>query len=90
MKYSEDATEVGEANGTHYKMSANKILFDWDSSTHQVSSFRFRMGGQTTGMEDEVVEDNVIIYDLYGRRILEVITSGLYIVNGEKRYIQVR
>ena len=90
VKYSEDATEVGEANGTHYKMSANKILFDWDSSTHQVSSFRFRMGGQTTGMEDEVVEDNVIIYDLYGRRILEVITSGLYIVNGEKRYIQVR
>ena len=88
VKY--DAT--GAEGTTHYKMSANKILFDWDGSVSNVSSFRFRLGtgGQTTSLEDALMMDNTIIYDLYGRRILEVKTSGLYIVNGEKRYIQVK
>lgn len=88
VKY--DAT--GAEGTTHYKMSANKILFDWDGSVSNVSSFRFRLGtgGQATSLEDALMMDNTIIYDLYGRRILEVKTSGLYIVNGEKRYIQVK
>ena len=47
-------------------------------------------------IEDIEVADEYVapvkkgIYDLYGRRILEVKSSGLYIVNGEKRYIQVK
>lgn len=83
---------TGAEGTTHYKMSANKILFDWDGSVSNVSSFRFRLGtgGQTTSLEDALMMDNTIIYDLYGRRILEVNSSGLYIVNGEKRYIQVK
>ena len=88
VKYNASGTD----GTTHYKMSANKILFDWDGSVSNVSSFRFRLGtgGQTTSLEDALMMDNTIIYDLYGRRILEVIESGLYIVNGEKRYVQVK
>lgn len=93
-KYNGGAIEEVTEGATHYKMSANKILFDWSNNTTatMVKSFRFRLGtgGQTTSLEDALMMDNTIIYDLYGRRILEVKTSGLYIVNGEKRYIQVK
>lgn len=88
------AIEEVTEGATHYKMSANKILFDWSNNTTatMVKSFRFRLGtgGQTTSLEDALMMDNAIIYDLYGRRIPEVKISGLYIINGEKHYIHVK
>lgn len=88
------AIEEVTEGATHYKMSANKILFDWSNNTTatMVKSFRFRLGtgGQTTSLEDALMMDNAIIYDLYGRRILDVKVSGLYIINGEKHYIHVK
>ena len=84
---------LGAEGTTHYKMSANKILFDWhdDLMEQQVTSFRFNMDDQTaTDVEDVVLDGDVTIYDLYGRRILKVTTSGLYIIDGAKRYIRVK
>ncbi len=89
VKY--DAT--GAEGTTHYKMSANKILFDWNNSEpgQQANSFRFLIGEQTTtDIDDELMDAEVVIYDLYGRRILEVTTSGIYLINGEKHYIRVK
>lgn len=83
-----DAT--GAAGDTHYKMSANKVLFDWDNSAGNVNAFRFRIDGEETGIEEVTVGAEDTIYDLYGRRLAEVTTSGLYIVNGEKRYVKVK
>ena len=83
-----DAT--GAEGDTHYKMSANKVLFDWDNSTGNVNAFRFRIDGEETGIEEVTVGAEDTIYDLYGRRLAEVTTSGLYIVNGEKRYVKVK
>ena len=94
-KYNDEgAIEEVKEGATHYKMSANKILLDWNNNTTaiMVKSFRFRLGtgGQTTSLEDALIMENAIIYDLYGRRIPEVKTSGLYIINGEKHYIHVK
>ena len=94
-KYNDEgAIEEVTEGATHYKMSANKILFDWSNNTTatMVKSFRFRLGtgGQTTSLEDALMMDNAIIYDLYGRRILDVKVSGLYIVDGVKRYVEVK
>ncbi|MBR4311786.1 MAG: discoidin domain-containing protein [Bacteroidaceae bacterium] len=89
VKY--DAT--GAEGTTHYKMSANKILFDWNNreTGQQANSFRFLIGEQTTtDIDDELMDADVVIYDLYGRRILEVTTSGIYLINGEKHYIRVK
>ena len=83
-----DAT--GAEGDTHYKMSANKVLFDWDNSAGNVNAFRFRIDGEETGIEEVTVGAEDTIYDLYGRRLVEVNTSGLYIVNGEKRYVKVK
>ena len=83
----------GAEGTTHYKMFANKVLFDWNENPSgqllQVRSFRFRFNSPTTDIENIVVEGSMI-YDIYGRRILDVKVPGLYIVDGVKRYIQVK
>ena len=46
--------------------------------------FSFGRGEGTTGIEDaELTNDNVVIYDLAGRRV-EKMEKGIYIVNGRK------
>lgn len=82
--------EEGTAEATHYRMSANKVLFDWNNTEQQVTSFRFSVGGDETGIGNIGIEAGAVIYDLCGRRILEVVSPGLYIVNGEKRYVRVK
>lgn len=90
--YDDEQSAYVEAaeDATHYKVSANKVLFDWDASSQGVTSFRFRMGDEETGIEGITIDADATIYDLYGRRVLEVVTPGLYIVNGEKRYVKVK
>lgn len=80
----------GAEGTTHYKMSANKILFDWDSTASHVTSFRFHIGGDETDIENIATDAPAAIHDLYGRRISEVTASGLYIINGEKHYVRVK
>ncbi len=81
---------AGAEGTTHYKMSANKVLFDyWDNTESHVTSFRFSIGDET-GIEGITIDADATIYDLYGRRVLEVVTPGLYIINGEKRYINIK
>ena len=43
-----------------------------------------------TSVDYEVAEGATIIYDLYGRRLLDIPASGLYIINGVKRYIHIK
>ena len=87
----EQGTYVETTEGaTHYRVSANKVLFDWDASSQGVTSFRFRIGDDETGIDGITIGADTIIYDLYGRRIMEVVTPGLYIINGEKRYINIK
>ena len=43
-----------------------------------------------TSIDYEVVEGATFIYDLYGRRLRGIPTSGLYIINGVKRYVLVK
>jgi hypothetical protein len=87
----EQSAYVEAAEGaTHYKVSANKVLFDyWDNTESHVTSFRFSIGDET-GIEGITIDADATIYDLYGRRVLEVVTPGLYIINGEKRYINIK
>ena len=91
MDYTTDGSYVGNDRGTHFKASANKVYLELDVvSDFALSGFRFRIGDDETGIEGISTNGDSIIYDLYGRRIMEVVTPGIYIINGEKRYINIK
>ena len=56
-----------------------------------VAKFSFRFD-DTTGIDDLLngLNGEELIYDLQGRRLLKVTESGIYVVNGQKRYIHAK
>ena len=94
MQYNADGTITdGNANtddGTHFKCTANKVYLPYDAGSGATKfSFRF---DNTTDIEDLLngLTDDAVIYDIQGRRIQKVTESGIYIVNGKKRYIDAK
>ena len=91
MDYMADGSHVGNDQGYCFKASANKVYLELDAMSEEApSGFRFRIGEDETGIKGINTNGEAIIYDLYGRRIMEVVTPGLYIINGEKRYINIK
>ena len=91
MDYDADGNKIeGEDKGSHFKASANKVYFAQPNTASLASGIRFVK--ETTGID--VVESAETaepeIYTLYGQRISKVAASGIYIINGEKRYINVK
>ncbi|MBO5677062.1 MAG: M60 family metallopeptidase [Bacteroidaceae bacterium] len=67
-------------------LAAGKAYFHFENQA-QVRNFVLRFGGETTDIEDAVLApatDNDAIYDLSGRRVLEITKGGIYIKNGKK------
>lgn len=44
----------------------------------------------TTSVEDIEIEDNAekVIYDIYGRRVFDINSPGIYIINGKKVFVK--
>ena len=79
-----------DANGaegtTHFLNNANKAYLVVEGANAPM--FSFNRGEGTTSIEDvELTNDNVVIYDLTGRRV-EKMEKGIYIVNGKKVVIK--
>ncbi len=75
-----------DANGadgdTHFKNNANKAYLVVEGANAPM--FSFNRGEGTTGIDNaQLTMDNVVIYDLLGRRV-EKMEKGIYIVNGKK------
>ena len=76
--------------GGHFQCSANKIYLPYSTAAN-TSKFTFRFdGGVTTDLEEVLFgkEEGQQIYDLQGHRIERITAPGLYIVNGQKRYVK--
>ena len=76
--------------GGHFQCSANKIYLPYSTAAN-TSKFTFRFdGGVTTDLEEALFGNDAKeeIYDLQGRRIERITAPGLYIVNGQKRYVK--
>ena len=76
--------------GGHFQCSANKIYLPYSTAAN-TSKFTFRFdGGVTTDIEEALFgkEEGQQIFDLQGRRIERITAPGLYIVNGQKRYVK--
>ena len=93
LQYDADGTITGDNEnpnkGGYFKCSANKVYLPYGSSAVAKFSFRF---DDTTGIDDLLngLNGEQLIYDLQGRRIMKVTESGIYIVNGQKRYIRAK
>ena len=79
----------GNAGNTHFLNNANKVYLKIEQgSAIAMSSFiRFSFaGGNTTEIEDMENEngETETIYDLQGRKITEITTPGIYIINNKK------
>ena len=90
LEYTVDGLQSNEINDTdkggYFKVSAHKVyLSEGKETAAHALSFVF---DDLTGIDDTIVDsEQSEVYDLQGRRIYEIQKSGLYIVNGQKRYI---
>ncbi len=76
-----NAVVEGET-GTHFLNNANKAYLVVEGSNAPM--FSFDRGEGTTSIDNaQLTMDNVVIYDLLGRRV-EKMEKGIYIVNGKK------
>ncbi len=76
-----------DANGvegrTHFLNNANKAYLPAPANA-TAPMFSFDRGEGTTGIDNaQLTMDNMVIYDLLGRRV-EKMEKGIYIVNGKK------
>ena len=78
---------TGATGTTHFLNNANKAYMSVASGS-SIKGFTFKLD-DPTGIEMNTVEqkDNSI-YDLTGRRVEKVTSTGLYIVNGKKFFIK--
>ena len=87
-----ELTNAGTDNGGYVKLPANKAYFSMLKSEGASSySFRFPWEG-TTDIEGIVTEDNDAlngtIFDLQGRKIVEIAEPGFYIIDGKKVFVE--
>ena len=77
-------------DGGYFQCSANKVYLPYSAAAN-ASKFTFRFdGGTTTDLEEALFGNDAKeeIFDLQGRRVERITAPGLYIVNGQKRYVK--
>ena len=72
-------------NNSRFQNNSHKAYL-YVESTQNATSYSFRFGEGTTGVEEvETENDNEkVIFDLSGRRVSEITTPGIYIIGGRK------
>ncbi|MCF2635439.1 M60 family metallopeptidase [Prevotellamassilia timonensis] len=93
LEYRADGTisTAGTDNGGYFYVPANKIYLPWNTASGAAPAFYFNFDGTTTGVDgiENVWDRNTGIYDLQGRRVNRIEQSGIYVINGQKRFVKV-
>lgn len=87
----EPVSTAGTDNGGYFYVPANKIYLPWNTASGAAPAFYFNFDGTTTGVDgiENVWDRNTGIYDLQGRRVNRIEQSGIYVINGQKRFVKV-
>lgn len=87
----ENVSTAGTDNGGYFYVPANKIYLPWNTANGAAPAFYFNFDGTTTGVDgiENVWDRNTGIYDLQGRRVNRIEQSGIYVINGQKRFVKV-
>ncbi|MCI6069861.1 MAG: hypothetical protein MR710_06845, partial [Bacteroidales bacterium] len=88
----ENVSTAGTDNGGYFYVTANKIYMPWNTAANGAApAFYFNFNGTTTGVDgiENVWDRNTGIYDLQGRRVNRIEQSGIYVINGQKRFVKV-
>lgn len=87
----EPVSTAGTDNGGYFYVPANKIYLPWNTANGAAPAFYFNFDGTTTGVDgiENVWDRNTGIYDLQGRRVNRIEQSGIYVINGQKRFVKV-
>lgn len=87
----ENVSTAGTDNGGYFYVPANKIYLPWNTASGAAPAFYFNFDGTTTGVDgiENVWDRNTGIYDLQGRRVNRIEQSGIYVINGQKRFVKV-
>lgn len=93
LEYLADGTisNAGTDDGGYFYVPANKIYLPWNTASGAAPAFYFNFDGTTTGVDgiENVWDRNMGIYDLQGRRVNRIEQSGIYVINGQKRFVKV-
>ena len=93
LEYLADGTisNAGTDDGGYFYVPANKIYLPWNTANGAAPAFYFNFDGTTTGVDgiENVWDRNTGIYDLQGRRVNRIEQSGIYVINGQKRFVKV-
>ncbi|MEE1270920.1 MAG: M60 family metallopeptidase [Prevotellamassilia sp.] len=93
LEYLADGTisNAGTDDGGYFYVPANKIYLPWNTASGAAPAFYFNFDGTTTGVDgiENVWDRNTGIYDLQGRRVNRIEQSGIYVINGQKRFVKV-
>ena len=80
--------KANEDDGSYFKVSANKIYYEYKSSAVAGAAFRFRFNtNETTELDGLMIDEDATIYNLCGQRLLKVVEPGIYIINGKKTFV---
>ncbi len=75
---------LNQSSNAAFLNNANKVYLPVAAGAEAPAMFSFGRGEGTTGIDKaQLTMDNVVIYDLLGRRV-EKMEKGIYIVNGKK------
>lgn len=87
LNMNEAGEKVGKETGTHFLNNAGKAYLPASAVSTTAQALRFNFGGNTTAIESVLnngADANAPIYDLTGRRVVNVVKGGIYIQNGKK------
>ena len=81
-----------QSNGRtmHAQDGGSQPIVNYAGAAGSASAWCIEEVGSATVVDRPMLSSDAVIYNLYGQRLHQIVTSGIYIVNGEKTYVKMK